>query len=154
MIFTILGAVAGLERNLIVERVQAGLRQARAKGKRLGRPRKSVDAAQVASLRIAGGSWRAIARAMGVSVFASFAWGTWKRVETTPKASGCCSEGTPEIFAGVTGDLFGETEKQEPQSRRAWEFSRSCAQEKGPEKGGRCIEPNQSGGKRRGTCDA
>jgi len=40
MVFTVLGAVAELERNLIVERVRAGLRHARAKGKRLGRPKK------------------------------------------------------------------------------------------------------------------
>ena len=38
MIFTVLGAVAELERSLIAERVRAGLRNARAKGKRLGRP--------------------------------------------------------------------------------------------------------------------
>src|ERR1700693_4469004 len=43
MVFTVLGAVAELERSLIVERVKAGLRNARAKGKRLGRPRKIVD---------------------------------------------------------------------------------------------------------------
>ena len=35
MIFTVLGAVAELERSLIVERVRAGLRNARAKGKKL-----------------------------------------------------------------------------------------------------------------------
>jgi putative DNA-invertase from lambdoid prophage Rac len=40
MVFTVLGAVAELERSLIVERVKAGLRNARAKGKRLGRPEK------------------------------------------------------------------------------------------------------------------
>ena len=38
MVFTILGSVAELERSLIVERVRAGIRNARAKGKRLGRP--------------------------------------------------------------------------------------------------------------------
>jgi len=37
MTFTVLGAVAELERSLIGERVKAGLRNARAKGKRLGR---------------------------------------------------------------------------------------------------------------------
>jgi len=68
MVFTVLGAVAELERNLIVERVRAGLRHARAKGKRLGRPKKYVDAAQIASLRAAGDSWRKIARKMEVSV--------------------------------------------------------------------------------------
>src|SRR5205809_146222 len=44
MVFTVLGAVAELERSLIVERVKAGLRNARAKGKRLGRPKRVVDA--------------------------------------------------------------------------------------------------------------
>jgi DNA invertase Pin-like site-specific DNA recombinase len=39
MVFTILGSVAELERSMIVERVKAGLRNARAKGKRLGRDR-------------------------------------------------------------------------------------------------------------------
>ena len=68
MVFTVLGAVAELERNLIVERVRAGLRHARAKGKLLGRPRKSIDAAQVMSLRAGGASWRTIARTMRVSV--------------------------------------------------------------------------------------
>jgi len=38
MIFTVLGAVAELERSLIVERVRAGMRNARAKGARIGRP--------------------------------------------------------------------------------------------------------------------
>ncbi len=37
-VFTVLGAVAELERSLIVERVRAGMRNARAKGKRIGRP--------------------------------------------------------------------------------------------------------------------
>jgi DNA invertase Pin-like site-specific DNA recombinase len=68
MIFTVLGAVAELERSLIAERVRAGLRNARATGKRLGRPRVVVDAAQIAHLRASGQSWRAIANVMGVSV--------------------------------------------------------------------------------------
>ncbi|MGH9684403.1 MAG: recombinase family protein [Candidatus Acidiferrales bacterium] len=38
MVFTVLGAVAELERSLIGERVKAGLRNAKAKGVRLGRP--------------------------------------------------------------------------------------------------------------------
>lgn len=63
MVFTVLGAVAELERSLIVERVRAGMRNARAKGKQIGRPprtqltpedRKSIAEAywcQKASLR-------------------------------------------------------------------------------------------------------
>ena len=68
LVFTVLGAVAELERSLIAERVRAGLRNARAKGKQLGRPRVAVDAAQVANLRASGQSWRAIADVLGVSV--------------------------------------------------------------------------------------
>jgi DNA invertase Pin-like site-specific DNA recombinase len=65
MIFTVLGAVAELERSLIAERVRAGLRNAKAKGKRLGRPRVVVDGARIARLRGSGASWRAIASEMG-----------------------------------------------------------------------------------------
>ena len=67
MVFTVLGAVAELERSLIVERVRAGLRNARAKGKRLGRPRVVVDAARIASLRLQGRSIREIANELGYS---------------------------------------------------------------------------------------
>lgn len=67
LVFTVLGAVAELERSLIVERVKAGLRNARAKGKTLGRPTKSVDRRQIAELRAQGRSWRKIARRMGIS---------------------------------------------------------------------------------------
>jgi len=66
MVFTVLGAVAELERSLIAERVRAGLRNARAKGKRLGRPRVAVDAAQIATLRAQGTSWRKIGTQLGV----------------------------------------------------------------------------------------
>jgi DNA invertase Pin-like site-specific DNA recombinase len=68
MIFTVLGAVAELERSLIVERVRAGLRNARAKGKTLGRPRTAVDTARIDRLRASGLSWPKIAAEMGVSV--------------------------------------------------------------------------------------
>jgi putative DNA-invertase from lambdoid prophage Rac len=67
MVFTVLGAVAELERGLIVERVKAGLRSAKAKGKSLGRPKKLVDASEVANLRAQGRSWRKIARRLGIS---------------------------------------------------------------------------------------
>ncbi len=68
MVFTVLGAVAELERSLIVERVKAGLRNARAKGKRLGRPKKPVDPLRIARLRQTGLSWAAIAKQLGVGV--------------------------------------------------------------------------------------
>ena len=66
MIFTVLGAVAELERSLIAERLKAGLRNARAKGKHLGRPRVYVDAARIATLRGEGRSWARIAAELGV----------------------------------------------------------------------------------------
>jgi DNA invertase Pin-like site-specific DNA recombinase len=66
MVFTVLGAVAELERSLTVERVRAGLRNARAKGKRLGRPRAVVDAAKIAVLRSQGLSWAKIGEALGL----------------------------------------------------------------------------------------
>jgi DNA invertase Pin-like site-specific DNA recombinase len=68
MVFTALGAVAELERSLIVERVRAGLRNAKAKGKSLGRPRVFVDAERVAELRAMGRSWPQIARELKVGV--------------------------------------------------------------------------------------
>lgn len=66
MVFTVLGAVAELERSLIAERVRAGLRHARDRGQRLGRPRVDVDPARIAALRKAGRSWREIVSEVGV----------------------------------------------------------------------------------------
>jgi DNA invertase Pin-like site-specific DNA recombinase len=73
MIFTVLGAVAELERSLIAERVRAGLRNARAKGKRLGRPTKQVNAAQITALRAQGVPWRRIGAQLGVSPATAYA---------------------------------------------------------------------------------
>ena|SRR5688572_11116509 len=61
MVFTVLGAVAELERSLIVERVNAGLTRARRQGKTLGRPRLIVDREKVTRLKAEGLSLRAIA---------------------------------------------------------------------------------------------
>jgi DNA invertase Pin-like site-specific DNA recombinase len=66
MIFTVLGAVAELERNLIKERVQMGISRARKQGKALGRPRVEVDPHQVAGLRARGLSWNQIAEHLGI----------------------------------------------------------------------------------------
>jgi DNA invertase Pin-like site-specific DNA recombinase len=60
MVFTVLGAVAELERSPIAERVRAGIRNARAKGKRLGRPRVAVDTSRIVALRGQGHSWGTI----------------------------------------------------------------------------------------------
>jgi DNA invertase Pin-like site-specific DNA recombinase len=67
LMFQIIGAMAEFERALIQERVRAGLRNARAKGRRLGRPRVIVDASRIASLRASGDSWSRIQAELGVS---------------------------------------------------------------------------------------
>jgi DNA invertase Pin-like site-specific DNA recombinase len=60
-IFTIVSAVAQLERDLICERVSAGIRNARANGKRLGRPRQYVDIDRILEMRASGMSLERIA---------------------------------------------------------------------------------------------
>jgi len=66
--FQIIGAMAEFERALIQERVRAGLRNAKAKGKRIGRPRQQVDSSKVAALRAEGLSWREISHRLGLGL--------------------------------------------------------------------------------------
>lgn len=66
-VFTIIAAIAQLERGLIVERVKAGLRRARLEGKRLGRPRLQVDIRRVESTVARRLSVRAAAKELGIS---------------------------------------------------------------------------------------
>src|SRR5580692_7869298 len=68
LMFQIIGAMAEFERSLIQERVKAGLRNAKAKGQRLGRPRADVDEAEVEALRDSGVSWREVAEQMRIGV--------------------------------------------------------------------------------------
>jgi DNA invertase Pin-like site-specific DNA recombinase len=67
MIFTVLGAVAELERNIIRERVTAGLRRARKEGKTLGRPKVIVNRDKIRELHSEGNSVRAIATRLGLT---------------------------------------------------------------------------------------
>ncbi len=70
--FTIIAAMAELERSMIRERVVAGLDQACRSGTRsglpVGRPRVIFDRGKVVELRAQGTSWREIARSFGVGV--------------------------------------------------------------------------------------
>jgi DNA invertase Pin-like site-specific DNA recombinase len=68
LMFQIIGAMAEFERALIQERVRSGLRNAKAKGKRLGRRPVSVDITKVATLRAAGHSWATISSKTGIGV--------------------------------------------------------------------------------------
>ena len=74
-LFQMMGVFAEFERAMIQERVCAGLAKARAKGKRLGRPKVSpaVESA-IQAARAAGKGQQAIARELGVGV------GTVRRV--------------------------------------------------------------------------
>jgi DNA invertase Pin-like site-specific DNA recombinase len=69
--YVIIAAMAELERELIAERVRAGLRRARAQGTRsgkpIGRPRRVFHRERVATLRAEGQSLRSIARSLQVS---------------------------------------------------------------------------------------
>jgi DNA invertase Pin-like site-specific DNA recombinase len=66
MIFTVLGAVAELERNLIKERVHMGISRARKEGKQLGRPKRIFDREKARTL-LQSMSVRETARLLGVS---------------------------------------------------------------------------------------
>src|SRR6266852_9396672 len=68
LLFHIMGAVAQFERDLIAERVRAGIAHARAMGKRIGRPRADIDTARTVALRKAGKSLRGIAKELAVPV--------------------------------------------------------------------------------------
>ena len=68
LLFHIVGAVAQFERDLIAERVRAGMAHARSMGKTIGRPRASVDMEQVAALRSQGNSLRGIASSLSIPV--------------------------------------------------------------------------------------
>ena len=68
MVYTVIAAVAELERSLIRERVVMGINRARASGKRLGRPSGSrADIEKISKLRGRGLSLREIASQTGVS---------------------------------------------------------------------------------------
>ncbi|PYU25521.1 MAG: resolvase [Acidobacteria bacterium] len=67
LVFGIMASVAEFERELIRDRVRSGIQHAKAKGKRLGRPRVQVDAGRIDGLRRQGRSWSQISRETGLS---------------------------------------------------------------------------------------
>jgi DNA invertase Pin-like site-specific DNA recombinase len=73
MVFTVLAAVASLERSILVERVRCGLDHARRRGVRLGRPPiKKLDAAEIREIRAErakGATLRVLARKHQASVW-------------------------------------------------------------------------------------
>lgn len=67
LMFQVIGAMAEFERSLIQERVKAGIRNSRAKGKRWGRPRVVIDRVRIRARREQGDSWATICRELNVS---------------------------------------------------------------------------------------
>jgi DNA invertase Pin-like site-specific DNA recombinase len=63
----IVGAIAELERSLIIERVRAGMRRAKLEGRRLGRPPLNVDRDALIRDRNRGQSLKQIAKLHGIS---------------------------------------------------------------------------------------
>jgi DNA invertase Pin-like site-specific DNA recombinase len=84
--FTIVSAVAQLERDIIRERVKSGIRNARARGRELGRPRVNVDASSVAKLRSEGRSWAQVCRELGISK------GSAQRAFISVSAAACAAD--------------------------------------------------------------
>ncbi len=69
LLLHILASVAEFEREIIRERTLSGVRQAKAKGKTIGRPRRVFRRGEIVKLRDTDGlSWRAIAKHLGVPV--------------------------------------------------------------------------------------
>jgi DNA invertase Pin-like site-specific DNA recombinase len=67
MVFTVAAAVAELERELIRERVVAGIRRAQARGKHCGRPRVVMDLRPALALLHEGRSLKETVRILEVS---------------------------------------------------------------------------------------
>jgi DNA invertase Pin-like site-specific DNA recombinase len=67
MVFTVLGAVAELERSLIVERIKSGMKNARAKGHNPGPKAFKLDLEEIRARITIGESRRSVARSLGVS---------------------------------------------------------------------------------------
>ncbi|MDE2370282.1 MAG: recombinase family protein [Burkholderiales bacterium] len=69
LIVGVLAVVAAMERDLLVERTQAGLARAKAEGKRLGRPPALTEEqrAEVVAQHAAGATVSELARSLGVS---------------------------------------------------------------------------------------
>lgn len=76
MVFTVLAAVAALERSILVERIRMGLDNARRRGVQLGRPaKKKLDAGEITRIRakrLKGATLRQLAKEHGSSLWSVY----------------------------------------------------------------------------------
>jgi DNA invertase Pin-like site-specific DNA recombinase len=68
LLFTIVAAMAEMERSILIERVRAGMATAKSKGQSLGRPKRIFRRDIALEMRVAGKSWREIGRTLRVPV--------------------------------------------------------------------------------------
>jgi DNA invertase Pin-like site-specific DNA recombinase len=86
LLFHVLAAISEFERDLIRDRVLAGLKRAKAQGVRLGRPRAAVDILRARAMLAEGKSLRQVARALHVAL-ATLARAVPKSSRSAPLAS-------------------------------------------------------------------
>jgi DNA invertase Pin-like site-specific DNA recombinase len=111
MIFTVLGAVAELERNLIKERVHMGISRARKQGKLLGRPKRIFDRDKAIAM-LQKMSVREVARQLGISR------GVIDRTFNNPKAeTPNCLEQNPSQHSDCW-DSIGTNDSSQTIARR------------------------------------
>jgi DNA invertase Pin-like site-specific DNA recombinase len=89
LVFGIFASIAEFGRELIRDRVRSGLAAARRRGKRLGRPRVSVDLARIKCLRSEGASWPKIAEKLGIGVGTAYA--AFHSLSKNPRANASAS---------------------------------------------------------------
>jgi len=68
LLFHVLASISEFERDLIRDRVLAGLKRAKAQGVRLGRPRAAVDVLRARGMLADGKSLRQVAKALRVAL--------------------------------------------------------------------------------------
>ena len=88
LLFHVLAAISEFERDLIRDRVLAGLKRAKAQGVRLGRPRTHVDVTRARALLAEGQSMRHVARVLHVGL-ATLSRAVPKTPARAPLASTC-----------------------------------------------------------------
>ena len=92
LFYQLSGAFAEFEKDTIRERVKAGLRNAKSKGKRLGRPRVAVDTAEIVRLRAQGLSWEKIGVELGIGEVTVYRLAQTSAKNLKPQIPrGCCA---------------------------------------------------------------